>query len=395
MKVLLIPGSPPEDEGVASGIDQYIRMLTRGMSGRVEYIYLDDPFFVRSQHNKYEPVFGQVSKRPWFKKLIPYGLRLLFGYTRDTMRLAVVMRPYRNKVDLVHVNRIGCEIQPIAARLAGFKRIVATIHNLPGEDEPAGYWARRIIEKISFTCADALIAVSTATFEKWHKRVGLPKRKTLIIYNGMKMPDFAGFDRNIYRKNLCGDPEAVIFGIVAQLEHRKGIIVAIEAFSRLLKTEKRAYLIITGTGPEETRLKARVDGFGIADKVIFLGYRQDGFEIIASLDVNVSVSISLETLCYTVVEAMFASVPSIVSDVGGSKELIYASGGGKVTPKNDVAAVYEAMKFYIENSQARTVDGMAAKRYAEKNLTVRQMAEKTYEVYKSLYSKSKSEIKWE
>ena len=387
MKVLLIPGPPPEGEGVASGVDQYICMLIRGISGKVEYIYLEDPLFVRNQPGRYEPAIETASKRIWFKKIVPRALRLLSGYTRDTLRLAAVMRPYKNKVDLIHVNRVGCEIPPIAARLAGFKRIVATIHNLPGEDEPAGYWARRIIEKISFACADAVISVSATTFEIWHERIGLSKDKTAVIYNGIKMLDLAGFDRNIYRKNICGDPKAVIFGIIAQLERRKGIIVAIEAFSRLLKIEKRAYFIITGAGPEEMRLKARVDEFGIADKVIFLGYRPDSYRIIASLDVNISVSVSLESLCYTVVEAMFTGVPSIVSDVGGSKELISASGGGKITPKNDVSAVYEAMKFYTENPSTRIADGIAAKRYAEKNLTARRMAEETYEVYKSLYSK--------
>lgn len=384
IKVLLIPGPPPEGEGIANGVDQYICMLTRSMRGEVQYLYLDDPFFIRSQPGKYEPVVKAPSKRMRFKKLIPHSLRLLFGYAHDTMRLAAAIRPYRNKVDLIHVNRVGCEIQPIAARLAGFRKIVATIHNLPGEDEPAGYWARGIIEKFSFACADKLIAVSNATFEAWHDRIRLSKDKAKVVYNGMDLPNFAGFDRAGYRKKLCGDPEAVIFGIAAQIEAKKGIIVAIEAFSRLLKVVKKACLVIAGTGPEEARLKARVAELGIADKVIFLGYRPDAYQIIASLDVNILVSISLESLSYSIIEAMFLGVPSIVSDVGGIKEIISTSGGGRGAPKNDVSAVYEAMKFYVENPAARTADGIAAKRYAEENLTAYQMAEKTYEVYTSL-----------
>jgi glycosyltransferase involved in cell wall biosynthesis len=198
----------------------------------------------------------------------------------------------------------------------------------------------------------------------------------------MDEPDLSGFDRTAYRKSLCGDPDAVIFGIAAQLDFRKGIMVAMEGFSKLAMENNKVYLLIAGTGPEEARLKARAAELGLSNKIIFLGYRTDAYKVIASLDVNILPSLSLEALSYSVIESVFLGVPSIVTNIGGAKEIISASGGGKVIPKNSASAVYKAMKFYADNPVKEISDGEAAKRYARNNLTSRQMADKTYEVYK-------------
>lgn len=385
MKVLLVPGPPQEGENVHSGVDSYLRELTRGMNDEVKYTYLEDPFYPRDKAAV--PATGP-GRPPLLRKLysrfIPFNIRLFLGYLRDTLKLASVMKPFRGQVDIIHVNRIGCEIQPIAAKLAGFEKVVSTIHNLPGDTEMANHWVRRVVERIAFACTDLDIAVSEEVYEVWRRRIGLSKNKVEIVYNGMEPTQMPGFDRDNFRRKFSRDPDAVFFGICAQLEIRKGIMVLLDAFKKLTDENTHVYLFIVGKGPEEKRIRSLVQELGIASRVFQTGYVSDVHPFTASFDVNALPSISLEALAYGVIEAMFLGVPSIVSDVGGAKELMIPSGGGRVVPRNNVTALYKAMKFYAENPQARKSDGAAAKQYANVHLLAKTMAGKTLGVYKRL-----------
>ena len=86
---------------------------------------------------------------------------------------------------------------------------------------------------------------------------------------------------------------------------------------------------------------------------------------------------------YSVVEAMFHGVPSIVSDVGGMKELIRASTGGQVVAAGDVNAMAAAMTNFVTNKSLQVRMGSAARDYASRELTADKMAELTVRVYYS------------
>jgi glycosyltransferase involved in cell wall biosynthesis len=123
---------------------------------------------------------------------------------------------------------------------------------------------------------------------------------------------------------------------------------------------------------------------GLTEHVTFLGHRTDAVQFARALDINVLPSVTLETLGYSLIEAMFAGVPSVVSDVGGMKELVNASEGGKVVPARDVERLAGALKFYIENSKIRRADGKKAAEYAQKHLTAQKMAQATLQIYRRL-----------
>jgi glycosyltransferase involved in cell wall biosynthesis len=432
LKILIIPRPLPKAL-VENGLDRYLDALLSGMAGRVEYIGVDDPQFPRGSARKVKSDLPVNPVKPRFRimGLFPKPFRRLLGYARDIWQLSRLLRPYRRQVDLIHVNRVGCEIHPIAARLAGFKRIVTTIHNLPGEAEKDS-WVCRLVERFSFACGDVHIAVSEATFEAWHARVGLKKvvelsgcqvvkgeadgsithrGKCITIYNGMDPVDLTGFDRRAYRQQFCDDPEHVfIIGICARLHRMKGHVVLLEAFASLLKEQLLGcsvdkllsnypevspsittqqpnnpttipLLLIAGSGPERPNLEAKIAELGIGNHVRLLGHRTDAERFAASLDLNVLPSVELESFGYSVVEAMFAGVPSIVSDVGGMKELVAASGGGIILRAGDVSALVQAIEFYINNPAERKQAGEQAQTYARRELGAGRMASATLKTY--------------
>jgi len=356
-------------------------------------------------------------------RLLPQSVRLVLGYGRDIVRLARILRTYRDKVDLLHVVAGGCEISPIAAKLAGFRHVIDTVQAMHGEEPEAEHWVRRLVERLCFRCSDYHIFVSDATRESWEKRLGRSFPKSCTIYNGMQPPDFSHYDRMTYRRQFVDDPEGCfIVGICARLHHMKGHRVLIEAFAELFravpqrredaelvdgeranhegtKTQReeseeprtknhehsnqgKLMLLIAGEGPERGNIEAQIAGLpkDVADRIKLVGHREDPCVFVACLDLHVMASMSIETIGYANIEAMFAGVPCIVSDVGGAN----GSGGGKVVKAGSVEELREAILLYINAGERAREDGKKGKDYASKSLSSTEMVHRVMSVYLKL-----------
>jgi glycosyltransferase involved in cell wall biosynthesis len=421
MRIIIPYPIPDTKKDVISGAGRYLYELKRGAKKhkRVDFISISSNDFSQALKVIYaNPVSPHSALKRRFG--LPHAFALILGTIKDAIKQT---KQYRNctyrKDAIFHAQRVGCEYQTIAARLAGFKHVITTVHNLPGEDRAARHWFKRIIEWLSFKCASHHICVSQATFDAWHERIGLKREKCTVIYNGMTPPDYSNFDRDAYRAKLGLTPDTVAIGICARLHYMKGHEILLKAFSKLLDEQRSGFrvassefsvastesavisirqpppnseprtpnselhLLIAGTGPEEDKLKRLTAELGLTEHVTFLGHRTDAVQFAKALDINVLPSVTLETLGYSLIEAMFAGVPSVVSNVGGMKELIYASGGGKIVPANDVKQLATELKSYIDAPDERTRDGAEAQRYALQYLTSEKMADVTLQVYNS------------
>jgi len=404
VRILMIPKPEPAD-AVTSGIGRYVGILEKHFGSDVEIVHLpgapheEDRPAKTGEKRDYVVVEGRVHKTiGMLQRVVPSSCFLLFGYLRETVRLARKLRPFRGKVDIIHVNRVGCEIQTIAARLAGFRRVVATIHNLPGEEAAAQHWLRCRIEKLSFFCADHLISVSEATYEAWEKRIGLRRDKVTIIHNGIDVRECDLPDKQEARRRLGISDNTIVIGICARLHPMKGHGVLLDAFAKLLRKRRLSgyqvdgvsssepvadlLLLIAGDGPEQANIEAKIKELDIADKVRMLGRIQDVMGFMRALDLHVLPSVTLESMPFSVVEAMFAGVPSIVSDVGGAKEVILASGGGQVVHKEDVDALWYGMQDWAYDTLRCNAAGGRCSAYAREKLTGSGMTNATIKVYR-------------
>lgn len=396
MRVLIIPSPPPPESQVTSGVGRYLTALTRHAPQGIEYAYLAPEDEAYGNPHTMPPASPRRAPRTASREMPggkastgdgPTGetartrrasaIRLILGYARDTLRVARILRRYRSSVDLIHVNFVGCETQTLAARLAGFRRVVTTVHNLPGYDVDAMRWPRRVIEQFSFACGDRHIVVAEAVYTAWRERVSLPRSRVACIYNGME------YDGQVHN-GLLRPGSGPVYGICARLHPMKGHRVLLEAFDRVLRKYPDARLVIAGEGPLRESLAAEIERRGMGGRVDMTGYVHDTLRFMAGLDVHVHPSVFLEAMPYAVIEAMFAGRPQVVSDVGGAQEVIAASGGGKVVPREDAAALAAAMLDYAADAGARSSAGRQARDYAALHLTAQHMAEQTATVYGSI-----------
>ena len=83
---------------------------------------------------------------------------------------------------------------------------------------------------------------------------------------------------------------------------------------------------------------------------------------------------------------MAAGLPVVVPRRGALPEHVDATGGGIVTPADDAAALAAAFELLATDRAAADRLSSAALAGVERRYTVRAMAERTVELYQSLYT---------
>src|SRR6185312_11623396 len=90
-------------------------------------------------------------------------------------------------------------------------------------------------------------------------------------------------------------------------------------------------------------LKQMVLARGLADRVYFLGHRNDVPKLMMAVDVMVHPSIDPEPFGRTLVEAMLAGVPVIATNAGAAPDILEGGKAGTLVPPNDAAALARAI----------------------------------------------------
>jgi glycosyltransferase involved in cell wall biosynthesis len=149
------------------------------------------------------------------------------------------------------------------------------------------------------------------------------KKNIHLIYNGITAPTFLP---QVVAQNelarIMREPESIfkntlVMGSIAELTKNKSLITGL----RSLKENPNYIYIIIGDGEELATLKNAVIELKLEHRVFFAGFVKNASRYIKAFDVFLLPSIK-EGLPYVLIEAGFASVPAIASNVGGIPELV-------------------------------------------------------------------------
>lgn len=125
------------------------------------------------------------------------------------------------------------------------------------------------------------------------------------------------------------------------LSRRKGVADLIEALAYVTAVPGFEDLEVTlvGDGPERVALQELVSARGLAERVQFLGFREDVPELLRSADAFVLPS-RMEQQPLVLIEAMAAGKPILATDVGGvSDMLVGAEAASVIVPPCDPRAL--------------------------------------------------------
>jgi glycosyltransferase involved in cell wall biosynthesis len=117
---------------------------------------------------------------------------------------------------------------------------------------------------------------------------------------------------------------------LGRLHPNKGFALLLEA----LAATREVRLAIAGDGPLRASLESLADGLGLAERVSFLGWREDVPELLATADFLVCPSLH-EPLGNVVIEAWSAGVPVVATASDGPAGLIEDEVSGLLVPLPD------------------------------------------------------------
>jgi glycosyltransferase involved in cell wall biosynthesis len=131
--------------------------------------------------------------------------------------------------------------------------------------------------------------------------------------------------------------------LAGHISREKGHFLALRALRRLRRGNCTVTLDVVGTGRPSTvmALRALIPLYGLARAVHLHGWRDDMSDAYADADALLMVSRN-EAFGRTTVEAIFAGVPVLGLDAGGTSELLRDGGGELVRPVT-ARALSEAM----------------------------------------------------
>lgn len=294
---------------------------------------------------------------------------------RWVLRFSRILRGERPAI--FHANRVGPldgAYATAAAVLARVPAVVATQHLFVEEQALKTAGRQRLVS----LAVDRYIAVSNHVAHGLRRFVLSPK-KVRVIHNGIPLDSFLR-TRRPAPPHLGSKGKPVLLTL-ARLHAQKGLGYLIEAAALL----PDATFAIAGEGPDRAALEAQARALGLADRVIFLGQRQDVRELLAGCDAFVLPSL-WEGLPVSILEAMAAGKPVIASEIPGNDEAVVHGITGLLVPPRDPVALADAIRSVVADPALAARLGTAGRERAEQEFSVDTMVRRTTAIYDEILS---------
>jgi glycosyltransferase involved in cell wall biosynthesis len=220
------------------------------------------------------------------------------------------------------------------------------------------------------------------------------RRKVRVIYNGADTRTFRpGLDGAPVRRELGLPADALVVGHVARLTPWKGQGYLLEAFARLASRSPRARLLLVGspvfdTDAFERGLRARAAELGLADRVVFAGYRRDVPHVLAAMDVLAYPSIEKDNCPLALLEGMAAGLPTVAFDIPGVRLVVNGPEDGILVPVEGVEPLAEALRRLLEDEGLRRRLGRGARRRIEEAFSLDLHVRRFEEAFRELIGQS-------
>ena len=120
------------------------------------------------------------------------------------------------------------------------------------------------------------------------------------------------------------------------------------------------------------------------ERIHIAGFREDACAIVAACGCSVLASTKREGLPKTVIEAMACGVPPIVTDTGGSPELVIDGECGLVVRPGNAVALADAIRRLAERRYEAAEMGRKARERIAKHFNIEQTIARTLSVYESV-----------
>lgn len=294
---------------------------------------------------------------------LPYGRRNLFSFARDYVRLVRALRPDVQLVSGAFGLHAPLAVLARWARVPDCWTYLVTAPPLSGLSRLAqqcmAHFAR------PFTRGE--IAISNYLAEYFTRHYRLPRSRIRTIYRWRDLNGIHARAENARAARL--DTDQLTLCAASRLDWVKDFPLLIRAFARVAAAEPAARLQIAGDGFLRDELESLAISLGVADRVDFLGHRNDIPAILGSCDIFLFATKHEEGLGGVLIEAMAAGTPVVSTDAGPCREVLGDGAAGILTPPGNADAFAQEVLRLWHDPQLRIDIATRAQRFAATNFS--------------------------
>lgn len=285
--------------------------------------------------------------------LLPF--RGMAGYALNALPLRRLYE--RERPDFLHVHYVGgcgttaylSGVQPSLMSVWG-----GDVYDVPRRTPVHGWLVRHTLARAR------RISSTSEVMARQVRALGIDRPITVIPF---------GVDTAAFRPNDAPSLRTrLVIGTVKTLQPKYGIDTLIEGFALACRDPafltRNPYLLIAGGGPYLGDYQLLAARLGLADRVGFAG----GIEheavpaMLRRMDIYVAASrLDSESFGVAVVEASACGLPVVVSDAGGLPEVVADGETGLVIPRDNPAALADALLALSANPAACRAMGQAGR----------------------------------
>lgn len=236
--------------------------------------------------------------------------------------------------------------------------------------------------------ADAVNAVCAFSARSLSLKDGFAGGRIEVIENGIDLECYAAAaNKPLLRERLGLNPSRLYVATIARFHPVKDHQTLLRAFAQVAAKRSDADLLLVGDGPLRGDLEAAISRFGLGRRVRFLGVRHDVPEILKAVDLFALTSLS-EAASITLLEAMAAGLPVVLTDVGGNSEIVRQGREGLLAPRGDSPAIAAAMLRLLNDPAAALAMGKAGLERVRERYRLERTIAKYFSLYQRLCGRS-------
>lgn len=334
---------------IPTSINLFCRGLLRELSSKYEVVVVSSP----------GEELDEIAQREQVR-CVPIKMHREIAPLADERALVQLIRFFQAEhPDAVHsfTPKAGL-LCMMAAKMAN---VPIRIHTFTGLVWPTSEGIKRMIlrttDRLTCACANHILAEGKGVCHDLTCG-GITRKQVCVLGYG----NLRGIDLDYWQSNPRQTVEqALRFVFIGRLVPDKGLNELIKAFLSLLQHYPDCTLTLVGWYEENTPLSpATLNAIDQCSAIRYIGRQEDVRPFYQEADCLVFPSYR-EGFPNVVLEAGAMGLPSIVTDINGSREIIQNGVNGLIIPSHDADQLYTAMRYMVEHPNERSRMAAAAR----------------------------------
>lgn len=305
------------------------------------------------------------------------------------LRLASIVREFRPQIvhaHLAYANLVARLCRPFSPMPV----LICTAHSVYEHTRKLDFKGKLLdfLYRHTDQLCDLTTIVCQAGAKRYVKDGLVAAERIRVVYNGVDFSKFCAGSES------AGSQAPFRWISVGRLSAVKDYPTMLRAFALILQSSDRPQeLKIVGGGNEETALIRLAEQLKLTDYVQFLGSQTNIPELLASSHALLQSS-EWEGLPIVLLEAAASSLPVVVTDVGGNREIVIDGETGFLTPPGDPEALAQRMRqlLNLTDSQRQQLGNTARSRALEQ-FSIDKILDQWEEIYARMQDSQRHSVR--